>query len=105
MAEPRKPQDHKKKTEKKAPPEANFSFEHDGETYTFERETSDVLTPGLLRKNRHEDFSELVWLVLEKAAGDKVLEVIDNLPFKAYKSVFEDLLDHVEGTMGVGLGE
>lgn len=105
MAEPRKPQDHKKKAEKKEAPEARFSFEHDGETYTFEKETESVLTPGFIRKHRHEDMGELSFLVLEQAAGEEVLEVVDNLPNPEFKPLIKDLMDHVEATMGASLGE
>jgi len=102
MAEPRKPQDHKKKAEKVDPV---FSFEHDGETYTFERATDEVLTPGFVRKNRDTDMADLAYLLIESVAGEDVLEVLDNMTFKEHGKVLKRYQDHILGTMGAELGE
>ncbi|WP_166140847.1 hypothetical protein [Nocardioides ochotonae] len=56
-----------------------FTFEHDGETYTFERPLDVVRTPGWLRANRRRDELDLAFTILEAVAGDEALEVIDNM--------------------------
>lgn len=104
MAEPRKPQDHKKKVEKKTHPQARFSFEHDGETYTFAKDTTDVLTPGFIRKNRHDE-GEIVFGLIESLAGEDVLEVVDNMSFKDSAALQAKFLEYVNAFIGVSLGE
>lgn len=104
MAEPRKPQDHKKKAVKKEAPPARFSFVHEGETYTFEHDTTDVLTPGFIRKNRHDE-GELTYSLLEQLAGDAVIEVVDNMTFKQNAVFQTEFGTYVNDLMGAELGE
>jgi len=104
MAEPRKPQDHKKKAEKKEAPGPRFSFEHDGETYTFETDTVDVLTPGFIRKNRHDE-GEIFYGLVEQLATPEQLEVIDGMTFKENAVLQVAFMTYIQDLMGVELGE
>ena len=56
-----------------------FSFEHDGETYTFERSFDVVRSPRWLRANRRRDELDLAFTILEELAGDDALEAIDSM--------------------------
>lgn len=56
-----------------------FSFEHDGETYTFERSFDVVRSPRWLRANRRRDELDLAFTILEEIAGDDALEAIDSM--------------------------
>ena len=102
MAEPRKPQDHKKKAEKADPV---FSFEHNGETYTFDRATDEVLTPGFVRRNRDADMADLAYQLIESVAGSEALDVLDNMSFKEHGKVLKAYQDHILEVMGAELGE
>lgn len=59
--------------------DALFSFEHAGETYTFEKSFSEVRKTGWLRANRRRDELDLAFTILEEIAGDDVLDVIDDM--------------------------
>lgn len=56
-----------------------FSFEHDGETYTFERSLDIVRNPRWLRANRRRDEVDMAFTILEEVAGDEALEAIDSM--------------------------
>lgn len=56
-----------------------FSFEHDGETYTFEQPFDVVRSPRWLRANRRRDELDLAFTILEEIAGDDALEAIDSM--------------------------
>lgn len=56
-----------------------FSFEHDAETYTFERSFDVVRSPRWLRANRRRDELDLAFTILEEIAGDDALEAIDSM--------------------------
>ena len=56
-----------------------FSFEHDGETYTFERSFDVVRSPRWLRANRRRDELDLAFTILEEIAGEDALEAIDSM--------------------------
>lgn len=56
-----------------------FSFEHGGETYTFEQPFDVVRSPRWLRANRRRDELDLAFTILEEIAGDDALEAIDTM--------------------------
>lgn len=56
-----------------------FSFEKDGNTYTFERSFDVVRSPRWLRANRRRDELDLAFTILEELAGDDALEAIDEM--------------------------
>lgn len=66
----KQPQDHKTK---------HFTFEHDGETYEFEKDFSVVRSPRWLRANRRRDELDLAFTILEEIAGEDALEAIDDM--------------------------
>jgi hypothetical protein len=55
----------------------NFTFEHDGKTYEFEKGFEVVRSPRWLRANRRRDELDLAFTILEEIAGDEALEAID----------------------------
>lgn len=57
----------------------NFTFEHDGKTYEFERGFDVVRSPRWLRANRRRDELDLAFTILEEIAGDEALAAIDDM--------------------------
>lgn len=118
MPDPRTPQDHKSKSKKKVDAPERFSFEHDGETYTFPSATLDVLTPGFIRKNRRRDETDYFMTIVEALCGqdpdakdrglskeqidegEDILDVIDGLPWKAHQRIQQELQDHIGASLG-----
>lgn len=73
-----------------------FSFEHDGETYTF-KPTYEVVTPGFLRANRRRDEVDAFFTMVEAlVADDKQLEVIDGMERAAFRQLMKDFYAHLE---------
>ena len=70
---------------------ANFSFEHKGETYTFEHSLAAVRRPGWLRKNRRRDEIDLAFTILEEVAGDEVLDVVDDMDEDEFAALMQQL--------------
>lgn len=68
-----------------------YSFEHDGQTYTFERPFAVVRSPRWLRANRRRDELDLAFTILEEIAGDDVLDVIDSMDEDEFKAFSRDL--------------
>lgn len=94
------PADRKRKSE---PVEDAFSFEHDGETYTF-KPTLDHLTPGFVRRNRDNEV-EFYYALLEMLAGDDALAVLDDMTFKENSTIMRQFGDHADAVLKVSLGE
>lgn len=57
----------------------HFTFEHKGETYTFEQGFEVVRSPRWLRANRRRDELDLAFTIIETIAGDDALEAIDDM--------------------------
>lgn len=81
-----------------------FSFEHDGETHTFQP-TYDVLTPGFLRENRRRDeidafFTMVEALVPEGQEGRDMLDLIDNMSRQEFRALMEDFYAYMEADPG-----
>lgn len=99
------PSDRKAKKSKDAPD--RFSFEHDGETYTF-KPTYDVLTPGFLRANRRRSEIDAFFTMVEgliddydkKSDKSATLDVIDNMSRDEFKAVMGDFYDYLEVSQG-----
>lgn len=103
MAEPKKPQDHKQKA-KKVDPDAVFSFELDGKAYTFTRPTSEVITPGFVRKNRNAP-AEFLYAALEELADAETLDALDNTSHKQWSKIAQAFDEHQADILGANLGE
>lgn len=71
--------------------DARFTFEHDGETYTFEKDFSEVRRPGWLRANRRRDELDLTFTVLETIAGDEALAAIDTMDEEQFSAFAQRL--------------
>ena len=98
MTTPRQPQDRQKKAKKSDP---RFSFvADDGETYTFLKDTSDVITPGYARKNRHRSNEDAFFTLLEEMCDEDTLEKFDNLSPKEFTRLQEELEAHLGATRG-----
>lgn len=69
-----------------------FSFEHRGNTYTFEKPFSTIRSPRWLRANRRRDELDLAFTILEELAGEGVLEVIDSMSEEEFKELSGRLL-------------
>lgn len=92
------PSDHKSKDEE---PEECFSFEHEGETYTF-APTLDHLTPGFIRKNRSNE-AEFQYGLIEQLADDETLKVLDSMTLRENANMMRDFGKYVERVMKVSL--
>lgn len=57
----------------------NFTFEHDGKTYEFEKPFDVVRSPRWLRANRRRDELDLAFTIIEELAGDDALDAIDSM--------------------------
>jgi len=77
----------------------HFTFDN-GKKITLPKFDS-VMTVGFARKNRHLEQDEIGWQVLEKAADDKALDVIDEMPLSA----FQDLMKAWQEDSSVTVGE
>lgn len=80
---------------KPAREEQHFSFEIDGETYTFPVPVSKVTSPGFIRRNRHRDELDLGFTVFETLAGDtdegkRCLEAIDDMSPAEFNTMVDD---------------
>lgn len=91
-----------RKTKKQDVPEA-FSFEHDGETYTF-KPTLEALTPGFIRRNRNND-AEFQYGLVEALADDDALAALDSMTFKDNARIMAEFAEHAGETLRVSLGE
>ena len=72
----------------------------DGQKITLPKFDS-IMTVGFARKNRKMDQAELGWMILEKAADEKTLEVIDTQSLKT----FEGLMKAWQEDAGISVGE
>lgn len=63
------------------------TFEHNGETYTFEK----ALKAGVIRKHRELDADEAVWVILEEIAGEKALEAIDDMTLPEFQTFVQEV--------------
>jgi hypothetical protein len=94
---PTEPQDRRRKKAKSDP---TFSFDLDGETYTFDKPTSDVITTGWLRKNRHRNEEDQFFTAIEGLASEDVLEVIDDLEPKEFRRLYKEFFEHLGADRG-----
>jgi hypothetical protein len=85
MATPKQPQDHKK------PAGELYSFEYNGDTYTFESAFAVIATPKWLRANRRRDELDLAFTIIEELAGDEALEAIDAMTQDEFKEFSKDM--------------
>lgn len=92
------PQDRRSKRKKKAEPV--FSFEAEGETFTFIKPTSDVVTPGWVRKHRTMTDVDQFFTLLEELADEDTLDVLDNLPQKEFERINEEFFEHLGADRG-----
>lgn len=101
MAETKKPQDHKASKEELE----YFTFEHRGETYTFEGSLKTLSKPGFIRRNRHKDEMDILFTLLEEIAGDEALEVIDDMEQDEFEKFAGELNEAITEYNGASLGE
>ncbi|MFH5879757.1 hypothetical protein [Arthrobacter sp. NA-172] len=96
MTTPKKPQDYKSKTSEVS---ECFSFDHDGETYTF-KPTLESITPGFLRKHRNGTDLDVFFTIIELIADEDTLAVIDNLSHKEFDQLSTDFFKHLGAQRG-----
>lgn len=65
-----------------------YSFEHNGETLTFEKSFSTVRSPKWLRANRRRDEVDLIFTILEELGGDDVIEAVDTMTTEEFNAAF-----------------
>lgn len=88
----KKPQDHKPSK---------------GKLLTIDTPAGDVhikkfdVSAGFLRKNRHKEEVDLMFLIIEEVADEEALETIDQLSMDGLKTFFKDWQE----ASGVELGE
>lgn len=75
----------------------NFTFTHDGKSYTFEKSLERVRKPGWLRKNRRRDEIDLAFTILEEVAGDEALAAIDDMDEAQFQTIMEQLNREMTG--------
>lgn len=68
-----------------------YTFDYEGETYTFEKPFSVVRAPGFLRANRRRDELDLAFTILEEIAGDEVLALIDRMSDEEFRAFSLDV--------------
>lgn len=98
----KKPEDHKSKST----PKDEFTFEHDGVTYTS-RALRDVLSPGFIRQNRRREDMDFYFTLLEELFdGDTVaLAALDAMSWREFNAVSEQLEALMRDGLGAALGE
>lgn len=90
-ANAKKPSDRKPKADDET---LAFTFEHDGQSFTF-KPTYDVLSPGFLRANRRRDEIDAFFTMVEALADEDTLEVIDHMDRDSFKALMEGFYDHL----------
>lgn len=92
---------------KKGKASERFSFEHDGETYTF-KPTYEVVTPGFLRANRRRDEIDSFFTMVEGLVDDydeltdrsATLDAIDHMDRDEFHQLMRDFYAHLGGLSG-----
>jgi hypothetical protein len=96
---PTEPQDRRpKKTKKYVDPV--FSFELDGETYTFKKATSDVVTPGWMRKHRNLRDDQQFFEILEALADEDTIDAVDVASQKDFGRIYNEFFEHLGADRG-----
>lgn len=80
-----------------------YSFEFDGETYTFEKSLKEILKPVFIRKNRHRDEADMIFTMLEEVAGDDALAAIDEMELEDFAVFSEDFGNALKNFAGTTL--
>lgn len=118
MATPKQPQDRLPKQDLHHDEQDEyFKFEFDERTYMMPNRTLDVLTPGFVRKHRHDE-TDFVFSAIEALTdggdpdsddeaeqqrakrGKEVLAVIDQLPLADWKRFQKDFQKHIGASLG-----
>lgn len=55
---------------------------------------------GFLRKNRHKDEVDIMFLIIEEVATDEALEIIDQLSMEDLKNFFKDWQEESGALLG-----
>ena len=105
MAEPKKPQDHKPKAEKKPAPGEYLTFHTaDGREWTAQHKASEVLSMGWVRRNRDRSELDYVMSIVELLIGDdkETLAAWDSIPFGSaeYHDGQQAVSDYIGATLG-----
>lgn len=69
-----------------------FSFEHAGETVTFEKPLSVVRSPKWTRANRRRTETDLIFTIVEELGGDAVTDAIDEMTNDEFEAFTKKLL-------------
>ena len=96
MTTAKKPQDNKS---------GLFSFEHDGETYTFIKSLSFTTKPGFIRKNRRKNEADVMFDILEEVCDEETLAVIDEMETDEFVKLNLAIGEHIEALSGATMGE
>ena len=96
----RAPADHKSTADEK-----RFTFEQDGESFTFPEPISKVTSPGFIRRNRTRDPLDLGFTVFETLAGESpdgvaCLEAIDNMTPEQFSAMVDEFWEFAEVPSG-----
>lgn len=104
---PKAPQDHKSKADAESEVEGDFTFEHEGVTFTSSQNLSDVITPGFIRRHRRLPEVDLYFTMIEELfSGNKAaIGVIDGMKWDEVGKLTERLQKHMQTTLGASLGE
>jgi hypothetical protein len=101
MAEPRQPEDHKKKVAK----EEFFTFSSGGSKYTMPKKTLEVLTTKFVRQNRRRDELDFTFTCIEALAGDedegeRIMDAFDAMDRDELNRCVKDFTRHAGATLG-----
>lgn len=69
-----------------------YTFDHNGVTYTFEKELAVVRSPKWLRANRRRDELDLTFTIIEEIGGDDVVEAVDTMTSDEFKAFGKALM-------------
>lgn len=78
----------------------HFSFEHNGETHTFEKPTSVVRKPGFLATRRSLPEFHMAFEFYEAIAGETALAVIYDMDLDDFNRVTAEFMDHFGASLG-----
>lgn len=97
MSDIKQPQDRKSKAKKEP---ARFTFQANGKTYEFAKDTDDVITPGWLRKNRHLSPEDQFFTLVELLTDEDTLDELDGLSQKDFRRLQTEFYEHLGADRG-----
>lgn len=99
MPEIKQPADRKAKVAK-VEPDDYFTFTIGDEEVTCENRTMEIMTFGWVRKNRRLDNADYILTAFEAIAGDKILDLMDDVQGPESRRIMEQFQEHLGAHQG-----